>query len=251
MFRPKTALLCGASRGIGAAVLSLLPQIYPLQKIFAVSRSGTVDVDIDEIYARFGCRIFPIQCNMVQEEDLERLYTSIQEHTRQLQLVINTVGFLSNEHIQPEKNLRSVSPENLAYSIQRNTWPALGLTKHLRPLLRHKEPTRMVFFSARVGSVCDNGLGGWYSYRISKAALNMAVRCISIELGRNNPNLCCYSYHPGTVDTDLSRPFTRRYTKNAIFSAQQAAEYVLNVLAARNEEDNGGFFDWKGEPIPF
>ena len=251
MFEPKTALLSGASKGIGSAILSLLPQKYDLQTIFAVSRSGTVDVDIDEIYAQFGCTIIPVSCDVTQEEELARLCRIVQEHSTQLHLVMNTVGFLSNDQIQPEKNLRAVSSENVVYSIQRNTWPALGIAKHLRPLLRHKEPTRMVFFSARVGSVSDNGLGGWYSYRISKAALNMAVRCISIELGRNNPNLCCYSYHPGTVDTDLSRPFTRRYTKNAIFSAQQAAEYAINVLAVRKEEDNGGFFDWKGEPISF
>lgn len=251
MFQPEIALVCGASKGNGAALIPLLIQKYPLKHIFAVSRSGSVVATTQQLAKEYHCQLHSVSCNIEEEEDLNELRMRIQEFSPQIHLLVNTVGFLSDEEFQPEKNISSLSHNALLNSISKNTWPALGLMKHLRPLFRHKNPLRMIFYSARVGSISDNGLGGWYSYRISKAALNMAVRTFSIELARSNPQLCCFSYHPGTVDTELSRPFTRRYTKNTIFSPEQAAQYMLDVLALRSPEDNGGFYDWKGERLEY
>lgn len=250
-FQPKNAVLCGASKGNGQAVLIQLIEQFNLDFIFAISRTGTVSTELANKAQESGCQLIPISCDVEKVEELDRAYAVIAQRTTKIDLLINTVGFLSSERFQPEKSLRSLSIESLQYSIQKNTWPALAIVQRFQKLFRHREPTRLVFYSARVGSSEDNGLGGWYAYRISKAALNMAVRNISIELGRNKPDFCCYTYHPGTVDTDLSRPFTKRYTRNKIFSPEQAALYMIDVLCARTAQDNGRFFDWKGESIPF
>ena len=247
----RVAVLCGASRGIGAAILKdcIVSEEYSL--IYAVSRSGFLSQECTDLAIKHKQTIYTVPCDIAIAEDVQRLCQILQEKTSLIHVLISTVGFLSNERYTPEKNIRSVSKEQLEYSFSQNTWPALCLAHHLQPLLHHKEYSRIVFFSARVGSIEDNHLGGWYSYRISKAALHMAMRTISIELGRRNPQLCCVCYHPGTVDTDLSRPFTKRYTQNAIFSPEEASAYFMNVLHSLTPESNGTVVDWKGERIPF
>ena len=110
---------------------------------------------------------------------------------------------------------------------------------------------KIVGFSARVGSISDNGLGGWYSYRISKAALNMAIKNLSIEGQRTNKTLTVCGYHPGTVDTKLSRPFTKNYTKNKVFTVPQAVNYFMEVLETMKPEISGACLDWAGKKIEF
>ncbi len=100
-----------------------------------------------------------------------------------------------------------------------------------------------------MGSIDDNRLGGWYGYRASKAAQNMLTKTMAIELRRLNPSIICVALHPGTVDTDLSRPFQRHVPKDKLFSPEQAAKQLLQVIAGLDSDDNGGFFAWDGKPI--
>ena len=126
-----------------------------------------------------------------------------------LRLVIDATGFLHDARFQPEKSLRRIDPAHLAHSFAVNaTGPAL-LMKHFLPLLARDERAVFATLSARVGSISDNRLGGWYAYRAAKAALNQLVRTAAIELARTRPHAVCVALHPGTVATKLSEPFAK------------------------------------------
>ena len=247
----KIAVVCGGSKGIGKAIVDRLLEDAQYSVIYSVSRTKPNDKLLYSKAQKHSSEYIEISCDVESPEEVQSLCVSIQKRSQSVHLLVNTVGFLWNAQYMPEKNIRDVGLEQLLLSVQKNTWPSLSLIQNLLPVLRHKEELKIAFFSARVGSISDNNLGGWYSYRISKAALNMAMRNISIELSRRNPRLCCFGYHPGTVDTNLSRPFTKRYTKNPIFTPQQAAEFFCSVVQPRKPEENGLFFDWKGEVVEF
>ena len=103
--------------------------------------------------------------------------------------------------------------------------------------------------SARVGSISDNNLGGWYSYRMSKAALNQATRTMSNELKRQN--VWCISLHPGTTDTDLSKPFQANVAKDRLFPVEFTVDHLLKVIESMDDTNSGGLYDWAGKAIPF
>ena len=130
------------------------------------------------------------------------------------------------------------------------TGPAL-IAKHM--LARAPRQGRLVFaaLSARVGSIGDNRLGGWHAYRASKAALNMIMRNVAIELGRVNPDAVAVTLHPGTVDTGLSAPFQRNVAQDKLFPADRAARQLLDVIAALGPAQSGGCYDWAGQAIAF
>jgi NAD(P)-dependent dehydrogenase (short-subunit alcohol dehydrogenase family) len=118
-------------------------------------------------------------------------------------------------------------------------------------MLRRDGPSRTALLSARVGSIADNRLGGWYGYRASKAALNQFVRTAAIEIARTRPQAVVVALHPGTVDTDMSRPFQANVSPEKLFSPEHSANCLLDVLDRLTAEQSGGFFDWAGEAIRF
>ena len=127
----------------------------------------------------------------------------------------------------------------------------LLVAKHFQILLPPQERSIFANLSARVGSIGDNHLGGWYAYRASKAAQNMVTRNLAIELRRRAQGLICVALHPGTVDTGLSRPFQSKVPANRLFSAERAAKQLLKVMDGLRPDDSGGFFSWNGERIPW
>ena len=166
--------------------------------------------------------------------------------------LINCAGVLhEGAGIHPEKKIEDVDPERLRAVFEVNAFGPLVVAKHFLGLLRHEERAVLANVSARVGSIGDNGLGGWYAYRASKAAQNMFTRNLAIELGRRAPNVICVALHPGTVDTDLSRPFQRSVAKGGLFSDAQAADQILDVLGRLSGEDSGSFLAWDGSTIPW
>ena len=166
-----------------------------------------------------------------------------------LTLVIDATGFLHDAEFQPEKSLRQIDPAHLARSFALNaTGPAL-LMKHFLPLLARDERTVFATLSARVGSISDNRLGGWYAYRASKAALNQLVRTAAIELARTRPLAVCVALHPGTVDTGLSGPFGKAGLD--VVGPGAAAARLLGVIAGLTPERNGMLIDQDGLTIPF
>lgn len=164
-------------------------------------------------------------------------------------LVIDATGFLHDAKFKPERSWRDLDPAHIAHAFAVNaTGPAL-LMKHFLPLLPRTGRSVFATLSARVGSIGDNRLGGWYAYRASKAALNQFMRTASIELRRRAPGAICVALHPGTVDTALSAPFARAGLD--VRPPAQAAAELLGVIAALTPADNGGFLDHKGAAIPW
>lgn len=154
-----------------------------------------------------------------------------------LRLVMDATGLLSDAEMQPEKALRQIDPEAMARSFAVNSIGPALLLKHLSPLMPRDGKAVFATLSAKVGSIGDNALGGWVSYRASKAALNQILRTASIEIARRRPEQVLLALHPGTVDTGLSRPFSR--TGLDVQSAEVAARRLLSVVDAAGPDDTG------------
>ena len=166
-----------------------------------------------------------------------------------LTLVIDATGFLHDGAFQPEKSLRQLDPAHLARSFALNaTGPAL-LMKHFLPLLARDERAVFATLSARVGSISDNRLGGWYAYRASKAALNQLVRTAAVEIARTRPQAICVALHPGTVDTGLSGPFAKNGLD--VQTPAESAGKLLTVIAGLTTAQTGTLIDQNGTTIPF
>jgi NAD(P)-dependent dehydrogenase (short-subunit alcohol dehydrogenase family) len=165
-------------------------------------------------------------------------------------LVVAT-GLLHEDGLAPERSLRDLDSARLQrYFLVNAIGPALVL-RHFVPRLARSGRVEVALLSARVGSIADNRLGGWYGYRASKAALNQLVRTAAIELARSHPEAVMVALHPGTVDTAMSRPFQANVTPEKLFTAERSAACLADVLAELTPTNSGGFFDWKGEAIPF
>ncbi|KQN37521.1 hypothetical protein ASG37_10795 [Sphingomonas sp. Leaf407] len=166
-----------------------------------------------------------------------------------LTCVIVATGTLQTPHGGPERALRDLDPALLADYFAINTiGPALAL-KAFVPLLAKQEPAIIACLSARVGSISDNRLGGWYGYRASKAALNQIVRTAAIELARSRPQAVCVALHPGTVDTGLSRPFQKGVPEDKLFTPAYSAQRLLAVLDALTPAQSGRVFAWDGSEV--
>ncbi len=222
----RRAVVLGAAGGIGAALArALAGRGYD---VIGLSRRGDPPIDLTDeaslAEAAEGCG-----------EDLD--------------CVILATGFLHGAGMMPEKSFRQVTPAQLAHAFAINaTGPALAI-KHFLPRLSRHRPARLAALSARVGSIGDNALGGWMSYRASKAALNMLIRCAAIELARANPGAICVALHPGTVETPLSAPFAKAGLR--LHSPAEAAERLLDVLASLSPAQSGQLLDGSGCVLPF
>ena len=168
-------------------------------------------------------------------------------------LVFVASGLLHDEGlgIQPEKSWDALSPDTMAALFAVNTIGPALVAKHFLPRLARGRKTAFAAISARVGSISDNGLGGWYGYRASKAALNQVIKTLSVELARKNPSALCVGLHPGTVATPLSAPFQKGVPEGKLFSPVFSARSMLSVLDGLSHRDSGSLFAWDGKPIPF
>ena len=164
-----------------------------------------------------------------------------------VRLVLDATGFLHDARFRPERSLKELDPLHMAHAFAVNAIGPALLMKHFCPILPRDGRVVFATLSARVGSIGDNRLGGWYSYRASKAALNQLVRTASVELRRHNRAGICVALHPGTVDTPLSAPFGKQGLDTR--PADVAARDVLAVIDALEPSQNGGFFDQTGESI--
>lgn len=164
-------------------------------------------------------------------------------------LILVATGILHGPGIAPEKTIRTLDPAAMARSFAINAIGPALILRHFLPLLPRDRPAVVAMLSAKVGSIGDNRLGGWYSYRASKAALNQIVRTASVELRRSHPKAVCAAFHPGTVDTGLSQPFAR--TGLEVQPPAMAARALLDSIARLEPQHSGGFFDRFGAPLPW
>ena len=227
--RPGTvALIVGATGSIGGALNTSLCCSDAFSEILAVSRPA-LDVTSEESVAALAEKI----ANMSQE----------------LSLVIDATGYLHDANAMPEKSWRQIDPEHLVKAFRINAIGPAILMKHFLPLMPRARRSVFATLSARVGSICDNKLGGWYGYRASKAALNQFVRTAAVELKRKKPLAICVALHPGTVESQLSAPFAKSNLE--VRSAAEAADQLLKVIDELEPRHSGGFFDHRGDTIPW
>jgi NAD(P)-dependent dehydrogenase (short-subunit alcohol dehydrogenase family) len=234
--RVRRAVVVGSSGGIGAALAEALAGEGA--QVHALSRSGS---------AADG-RLIPGTMDVEDEASIARAAAAISGN-EPLDLVIVATGLLHSESIAPEKSLRHLSAASFErYFAVNAAGPAL-VAKHFLPLLRKEGPSAFAALSARVGSIGDNRLGGWHGYRASKAALNMIVKTLAIELARTHPQALCVALHPGTVATDLSKPFRRGVAPEKLFSAETSAGHLLGVIDGLSPAQSGRIFAWDGTEI--
>lgn len=182
--------------------------------------------------------------------------TALAEEGVELRGVISTIGWLhrknsDTEDWQPERRIEQLSLAQLqAYFAVNASLPIL-LLQALKPLLPKNKPAYVVQLGAKVGSISDNHLGGWYGYRASKAALNMLFRTAAIEFKRTHKQLTLAVIHPGTTNTELSEPFQQRLPADKLYSPELSAQRIVTVIAALTPENSGSFYFWDGEKLPY
>ena len=237
------AVIVGAG-AIGTALASALLQREGLQGLVLLSRRPDPATAED-------ARVIRVAMDAEQPETVAAAASEAAAVLGQVHLLVNTVGLLHSEQQQPEKRVRDVDPDNIARSFAVNATLVPLLAQAFGPLLRHNEPALFASLSARVGSIADNGLGGWYSYRASKAAQNMLLRTLAREWQVSHRNVTVVALHPGTVASPLSRPFVSPAYSKRVLTPQECAEALLDVMAALGPEQSGSFHDWRGEPVPW
>ncbi len=232
------AVVIGASGGLGSALLARLEHEPAYARVMGLSRTasaGEVSIDyLDEASIPAAAQTVADLCLTARLE---------------LRLLIVATGFLHGEPGRPERSWADLDAAYLAHAFAINTLGPAQVIKHFFPLLPRGGRVVAGFLSARVGSIGDNALGGWYGYRASKAALNQLVKTASIELHRVNSESICVALHPGTVATALSQPFAKTGLK--VRPAQEAAGDLLTVLQHLSPADTGRLIDFKGQKLPF
>ena len=231
--------IIGASGSIAQAFIKNLSSQYPTANIYAISQS---------IIENKFKNINYIQINYTSEASIAKVAKIVTEQGK-LDLVIITNGILHTDNIMPEKAIKEISYEKLSTLFTTNTIIPILISKHFLPKLNKKSRSVLSILSARVGSITDNYLGGWYSYRISKSAVNMFIKTASIELSRVNKNSIIVGLHPGTVDSELSKPFQARVPKEKFFTADFSSNKLIEVINQLTAEDTGKCFAWDGKEI--
>lgn len=239
-------LVSGASGGIGQALCHALLDKPQVARLIAVSRQPPALAEHD-----------PRGIAEALQADLTTTAgrAALAKHLdgTPLHLCVNALGMLHDETagIAPEKRLEDLDPDALTHLFEVNAATPALLLQALLPSLKGQHPTYFASLSARVGSIDDNRLGGWYAYRASKAAHNMLLKTAAVEFKRLNRRACLLCLHPGTTDTALSQPFQARVPDDKLFTPGFVAERLLDVISQRRPEDSGSFWDWAGEPIPW
>ena len=250
----RTVAIVGASGGIGAALTAALAARDDIETVHATYNSSPVDsgagndgsVDSDSgSSATTDVRWSQLDAS---DEDSVRAWLDTVD---KVDWLINCVGMLHDKQHGPEKSISALEPEHFAKSMSVNCLPTLLLAKHAHAVLKKSEQGVFATISARVGSISDNGLGGWYSYRASKAALNMSLKCLSIEWARNAKNIRVAALHPGTTDSELSKPFQKNVPEGKLFSAEKTAGLLIEQIEQLHTGPSGVFIAYDGEEIPW
>ncbi len=237
-----SAVVIGASGGIGGALVDVLSNDERIATLHALSRSG--ERVADEV-------VLPGEIDILDEASIASAAGRCRSGDG-IDLVVVATGILHRgADVLPEKRMRDLDAGSMAELMQVNAIGPALVAKHFLPLMRRGGKSVFAAISARVGSIADNRLGGWASYRASKAALNMFIKTLSIEQSRSRPETICVALHPGTVDTKLSRPFQSRVAAGKLFDPRSAAERLLTVIDGLGPEDSGAFFAWDGSRIAY
>lgn len=244
-------LVIGASQGIGLGFVHHLLRQPQVEVIYATYRLQSSAAELLTLAEQNPGRVYCFSVDVTQEEQIAACCRQIQSVVTRLHQVINCVGILHEGEVQPEKGLRQLNADQLTRYFQVNSIGAILWAKHLLPLLKHDDRSILATISAKIGSIGDNHLGGWYGYRASKAALNMLMRTAAIEYRRRSPKTIVVTLHPGTTDTKLSKPFQQNVLPEKLFSVDQTVTQLWVVLEGLGKDDSGQFFGWDGSQLPW
>jgi NAD(P)-dependent dehydrogenase (short-subunit alcohol dehydrogenase family) len=235
----KNVVIIGASGAIGSAFVKLTSAMAPEATVHAFSRAprefglGNVKAHVLDYY---------------DESSLEQASAVVTEQG-QIDFLLVALGMLHDDQIVPEKSLRDLSAEKFRKIYEVNTIAPALVAKHFLPSLNREQRAVGAFLSAHAGSISDNDLGGWYSYRCAKAALNMLVKNFAIEVGRRNKQAVIVGLHPGTVDSDLSSIFKAGLPAHKLFAPEYSAQRLMDVLKSRTVEHSGRCFSWDSSEV--
>lgn len=245
MSEDTAALVLGASGGLAQAIIGELMADPEIGTVIAISRSAAPE---------------NVSAGTVKPTWIETEYTEpamaavveqLQSFAGRITRVVICHGILHSETLWPEKRLEDISAEALQSVFQANTVVPVLWLKLLHRLLKSKQRCVVAALSARVGSIGDNHLGGWYAYRSSKAALNMMLRTLSIEYGRRVKNVKIISFHPGTTDTALSKPFQASVPSDKLFTPEFVAERLCGIMNEAEIDGQLSYLDWDNKSIPW
>lgn len=230
-------LIFGATGAIGGALSDAVGRHANAGPLVTTSRSA----------GSFAASAQHFACDVADEASIAGVAAAVADMAP-FDLVINATGLLHDETtgVQPEKALRHISADAMARVMGVNAIGPALIMKYFLPLMARDKKAVMAHLSARVGSISDNRLGGWYSYRAAKAAQNMLVRTAAIEFARRGPQGVIVGLHPGTVDSNLSAPFQGGTPSEKLFTPVQAAAHLLGVVDNLSAADSGGCFAWDG-----
>ena len=232
--------IIGSSGGIGSELCRQIQSKYNPDNIFEFSRSGEWAINEST----------KINVDITDEASIQTAVNKIPEDIK-FDLVFVATGRLHDDvnQIMPEKALSQLDGNNMIETMWINAIGPSLIAKELVPKLRRDDKSIFAALTARVGSISDNHLGGWYGYRAAKSALNMMLKSISIETKRRNKRAIIVGIHPGTVDTNLSKPFQKNIKPEKIFTSQFSVSKILEILEQLNESHSGKLFAWDGAEI--
>lgn len=245
-------ILIGASSQIVQSLIADTAKRYPTDRIIGISRAECPS-DLSSLTTLTWKKTPYDEASIavICAELLEEIKPQSDVFVRR---VVIANGVLHDEHM-PEKRLASISLEHLSERFLTNAFIPILWLKSLEPLLKHNSKadiqTKVVVFSARVGSISDNQLGGWHSYRASKAALNMLLKNAALEWKNKLKHVQIIIFHPGTTDTPLSKPFQRNVPEHKLFSPEFVATQLLDLLELRKLENEIQYLDWENKSIPW
>ena len=230
-------IIAGSSGAIGGEFTELYANNSNVEKIIALSRKPT-NTNHNKIQS--------VEIDYYNEATFKNLDDISQLDS--ISKIIIATGILHTDQIRPEKSIDSIAGEDMRNVFQVNVFGPTLLVKKLLPLIKKSKGVKIVFLTARVGSISDNVLGGWHSYRSSKSALNMMIKNLAIELKRLNKEHVVIGIHPGTVKSHLSEPFLR-HVKHDIFNPKESVDLMAQVISKVSQTDSGKCFDFSGKVI--
>ena len=234
----KNVAIIGSSGAIGRAFLDAYIADKDISNIYSISRTEVKSNDK---------RIIHINIDVTDEVSVKAAASKIEEN--RLDRLIVATGVLHTKSFGPEKSIKDIKIENFVKIFSVNAFGPALIGKYFLPLMTKDQKSIVAFLSARVGSISENKLGGWYAYRASKSALNQIIKNFSIEAKRTNSSGIIIGLQPGTVKSKLSEPFQKNVKKGKLFLPEDSVDSLIKVIENVMQNDSGKIFDWEGEEI--
>lgn len=243
------ALLVAANGGIGLALAQQMCNSLPgTTRIFLTARN--VSTELQGLADTYTNVVLVDRVDLLEASSIVGLFERIGQSQLSLRWLVNAAGVLHGSDFAPERRLPDINIESMQRVFAINTIGAAALLKYAYPLFSRNAALCIAMLSARVGSISDNRLGGWYSYRASKAALNQLIKTAAIELRRYNKDSICIGLHPGTVDTALSKPFQSNVQKQSLFTPDDSAARLWEIIQQSEPADSGNVYAWDKQQVP-